>query len=192
LFSSNGGNGVGSGEEEQMRQHRMVLVMSTVFAVLALGWVSWHWQEQGMAVARSYTAGDASLPQHVLIVAQGSAFKNELVSGLVKRLASRGVYVQVVDISGLPSVRESEWSAIVLVHTWEFGRPPRDVKAFVDHLSDRHRVFAVTTSGSGRQKMPGVDAISAASVMSDVSARLDEVSARLDVLLGSSPLSRAP
>jgi hypothetical protein len=53
----------------------------------------------------------------------------------------------------------------------------------VDRLPDKKRLIVVTTSGGGREKMPGIDAISAASVMDDVPARVAEVTARLDTIL---------
>jgi hypothetical protein len=96
------------------------------------------------------------------------------------------LYVQVIDISGLSQVHEDQWTAIVVLHTWQFGRPPPVVPAFVDHTRDRRKLIVLTTSGSGHARLSGVDAISSASVDRDVPTGVMEIIPKLDGLLGSS------
>jgi len=161
------------------------IILTIVACLAALAIASWfsYRAAHSMKVAHPQTAGDASAQQRVLIATQGSAFKDALVDSVVEYLKPRAVYVQVIDVSALPGVRANEWTAIVMLHTWEFNRPPAAVKSFVDRLQDRSRLIDVTTSGNGRAKMPGVDVISAASVMQDVPLRLGEITPRLDALL---------
>jgi hypothetical protein len=119
----------------------------------------------------------------VLIATQGSAFKDTLVARIVADLKPQAVYVRLIDVSALPTVHEKEWTAIVMLHTWEFGKPPSNAQAFVDGMRDRRKLIVVTTSGSGREKIGGVDAISSASVVRDVPTLLAEINPRLHALL---------
>lgn len=151
--------------------------------LLAGGYLLWDEHAHAMRAVRSFDVGDASRPQHVLIATQGSAFKDALVAGVLVALQSRPVYVRVIDVSGLRAVHENDWNAIIIAHTWEFGRAQADARAFVDRVPDKNKLIVVTTSGGGREKLPGIDAISAASVMDDTPARVAEVTGRLDAVL---------
>lgn len=170
------------------RRKSIVLTLAGLLLLFGVPFSFWYRVHHSMTVVRPFTSGDVSLPQHVLIATQGSQFKDTLVGEIVQHLAARSVYVQVMDISGWSSVREDEWSAIVVLHTWEFGKPPPAASAFLDRIRDKRKVIVVTTSGSGHEKLPnGVDAISAASVVSDIPVLLAEVAKRLDALLQAGP-----
>jgi hypothetical protein len=127
--------------------------------------------------------GSASSPQHVLIATQGSAFKNRLVEALIAQLAAKPVHVRVIDIAELASIDIDQWQAIVIVHTWEIGRAPYVARTFVARQAAADRIIDVTTSGSGREKLPGIDVISSASVMTDVPALASQIIARIDARL---------
>jgi hypothetical protein len=166
-----------------MRRREVIILIIALIALFIPSSLLWYRGHYSMTLARPFTAGVTSSAQRVLIATQGSRFKDALVAGLVRHLLSRSVYVSVIDVSGLPGVKASEWTAIVLIHTWEYSRPQADARAFLDRLAERQRVVVVTTSGSGKEAMPGVDAISAASVMGDPPAPLAAVTGRIDALL---------
>jgi hypothetical protein len=165
-----------------------MIILTAAACLLLIAVPSWFHYEQkhAMGIARPFTVGDASVSRRVLIATQHSAFKDTLVAGLIAYLRPRSVYVQVIDISGLPQVQEDQWTAIVVLHTWQFGKPPSVVPAFIAHTRDRRKLVVLTTSGSGHARLPGVDAISSASVDRDVPTRLMEIIPKLDGLLGSS------
>ena len=168
-----------------MRRRKVIVLIIALLALLIPSSLLWYRGHYSMTVARSYSVGAPSSAQRVLIATQGSRFKDALVAGLIRHLLSRSVYVSVIDVSGLPGVKAGDWTAIVLIHTWEYSRPPADARVFLDRLSERQRVVVVTTSGNGKEAMPGVDAISAASVMSDPPAPLAAVTGRIDALLNA-------
>jgi len=165
------------------KQKIIILALVSCVLLLAAPLSISYKQRHSMSVAPSFTVGDASLPRHVLIATQGSTFKDALVNGIVSYLKPRGAYVNVIDVSALPSIHEDEWTAMVVIHTWEFGKPQHDAMAFVERLQDKSKLIDVTTSGSGQQVISGIDAISAASVMRDEPGPLGAVTARLDALL---------
>ena len=136
------------------RRKLIILTLAALVLLFGVPWSLWYRLHHSMTVVRPFTSGDFSLQQHVLIATQGSQFKDTLVGDIVQHLATRSVYVQVIDISALPSVRENDWSAIVVLHTWQFGKPPAQASAFLDRIRDKYKVIVVTTSGSGREKLP--------------------------------------
>lgn len=175
-----------------MRKRRFIVValLAVVVMMAASLWEGYR-QKHSMALAPAFTVGESSSAQHVLIATQSSAFKNALVHAVVAHLAMRPVFIRVVDVSALPEVRENEWTAIIVMHTWEFGKPNASAREFIERVRDRRKLIVITTSGSGRDKVPGVDAISAASVVRDVPTRLAEFAPRLDGLLRDTDLPDA-
>lgn len=165
-----------------MKKRRLLIAVILAAALLVSGLVYGYFSRHAMQPVDAYEAGSPALARHVLIAAQGSAFKDALVTGLVLRLVQRPVHVKVIDVSGLPGVEGGDWQAIVIVHSWEFGRPPPEVGDFVARIQDRHRIIDVTTSGSGREKLPGVDVISSASVVDDIPALLAEIEMKIDAV----------
>lgn len=159
------------------------LVLLSVLSLL------WYKAQYSMAIATAFDRGSPQATPRILIATQGSRFKDALVAGILDRLTSSAPYIKVIDVSALPGVQEDAWNAIVIVHTWENWRPQADAKAFFDTARDRSKLIVVSTSGSGREKMPGVDAVSAASVMDDVPKLVGEVLARLDSILKRVPSS---
>jgi len=134
-----------------MRMRSILLATIGVVALLIPSSLLWYRGHYSMHVARSFDAGSASAAQRVLIATQGSPYKDALVAGLVRHLRSRPVYIGVIDVSALPGVKPDDWTAIVLIHTWEYSQPQADALAFVERLPERRRLVVVTTSGSGRQ-----------------------------------------
>ena len=162
-----------------------LLVIGTL-GLLLLASLSWYRSRYSMVVATPFEVGEPALRQHVLIATQGSEFKYALVERLVDYLKQRSVHIKVIDVSGLPGVRESEWSAIIVIHTWENWRPQADARAFLDRAREPGKIVFVTTSGSGREKMPGgIDVISAASELREMPTTLSQVTPRLDALLAT-------
>jgi hypothetical protein len=169
------------------RWRRVVLLVAAAAAV-ALAGVVWYTLHFSMAKARSYeVAGGASGPQ-VLIATQGSAFKDAVVAGLVERLKARSAHIQVIDVGMLAGVRETQWDAIVVVHTWQMGKPPAEVRTFAERMRDREKLAVLTTSGAGSFKLQGVDAVSAASSLADVPERVHELLDRVDRILARRPM----
>ena len=139
-----------------------------------------------MHVAKSFEVNSPNEREHVLIATQGSAFKDAVVQGVVARLKTRPAYIEVIDVGQLSSVRESEWNAIVVLHTWEMSKPPESVRAFVDRDQAKDRLVVLATSGSGTHHIEGVDTITSASSNAVVPARVDEIVRRVDAILKTS------
>mgnify|MGYP003383545841 CR=1 FL=1 len=165
------------------KRGRILVVAVTGVLLLLSGSLCAYILVNRMSPVRSYESGASSSPQHVLIATQGSAFKQRLVATIVTRLETRRLYVKVIDVSGLGDIDAAKWQAIVLVHTWEIGKPPPVVSDFVARVAEPRKVIGITTSGSGREKLAGVDVISSASVLSNVPELTRQITTKLDARL---------
>lgn len=165
------------------RSGKWLLAAAAVVVVLAALAV-WYRAEFSMRAAREFEVNRSDARVRVLIATQGSDFKESVVSGVIAHLAPRQAYVRVTDVSLLPDIREQDWSAVIILHTWEMGKPPHAVAEFLRRATDRHKIIALATSGDGRFKIDGIDAISTASRMADAPLRVAEINAKLDALLG--------
>jgi hypothetical protein len=160
----------------------LILAALALLVLMASAFVYTYFERHRMTPVATWEAGAPTLPQRVLIATQGSAFKDSLVAELAARLGRQGMYVKVADVTALAVANERDWHAVVIVHTWEFGRAPRQVSDFVGRSTDPERIFAVTTSGSGRERLPGVDVVSSASVMVDAPALAGALAAKIGAL----------
>jgi hypothetical protein len=167
-----------------MARWKNTLVVVTVVIAALLAFTVGYWAHYSMRLARAFEVNTRDTAHSsVLIATQGSAFKDSIVGGVVAHLRSLAVYVKVVDVSALPQVREADWDAIVVIHTWEMNKPQPDAQRFVSRVQDLRKVVVLSTSGKGTLKIDGVDSISSASEMIDVPKRVAEIDARVDALL---------
>lgn len=169
-----------------MSRHRIGYSLAVLFLLLAIAVPLEYTHRHSMLVAGSYVAGNPALEPRVLIATQGSSFKDAVVDRIVADLKPRVGYLKVMDVSELPAIHDNEWTVIVVIHTWEYGKPQADAAAFVNRVADKRKLVVVTTSGGGEQKMPGIDAISAASQMREAPSRADAVMAKVNAILKSS------
>jgi len=160
----------------------VVLVVLAALIALAL----WYRAAHGMRTATGFAVGDATAHERVLIASQGSSFKDAMVREIIAHLKGHPVYVRVVDVSALPDVDPGAWTAVIVMHTWEIGKPDSFARTFFERVGAQRKLIVVTTSGSGQEKVPGFDVISTASVIRELPTPLGEVTRRLDGLLGAS------
>ncbi len=166
-----------------MKTWKKVVLAILVVPIAVLAYGTWYLARYSMHEARPFEVNDPTAREHVLVATQGSAFKDAVVEGVVERLKTRPAYVKVIDVGQLSSVRESDWNAIVVLHTWEMSKPPDAVRAFFDRAASRDKLVVLATSGEGNQHVAGVDTITSASSKSDVPARVDEIIRRVERIL---------
>ena len=97
--------------------------------------------------------------------------------------------VDEFDISGLVEINESDWNAVVLIHTTENSRPPADVKAYLDRAQNLNKVIVVTTSGSGDWKSDDHDVhvVTSASKTEELSDMVQHIIAMLQSIMHTVP-----
>jgi len=121
-----------------------------------------------MEPVATYEINDRNESQKILIATQGSEYKNDVVKDVVESLRGKTAYIKVIDVSLLQDVQPDQWNAIVVLHTWEIWKPEENARVFLKKYYSSEKIFVVTTSGSGEEKIEGVDAITGASILKDV------------------------
>jgi hypothetical protein len=159
-----------------MKMWRKVVAALFVFAASCLVQCSMH-------TATPYDVNRPEVGEHVLIATQGSTFKDAVVQRVADRLGKRPAYVKVIDVAALREVRESDWNAIVVLHTWEMSKPPAAVKAFIERAQAPGKLVVLATSGNGGYHMAGVDTITSASLTAAAPAQAEEILARVEKIL---------
>lgn len=162
---------------------KKILLVVLALVGAALVFMTWYRQHYSMDVARAFELAGSPAGPRTLIATQGSEFKDAVTAGLVEHLRRRSASVKVIDVSGLESIQPQDWDVIVVIHTWEMRKPPAAVQSLADRMQEKDNLVVLTTSGAGNFKLAGMDAISAASQMADVPARVEEMTMRIDTIL---------
>lgn len=157
------------------------VLFSIVVATCAFG--TWYWFTFKMVPAIEVSIGDKSAPNSLLIATQGSPYKNDLTESIVTFFSPQDIFIQVVDVSKLDEINTADWSAIFICHTWEMWQPPTAIEQFHQKHPELNNVVYLTTSGDGQYHVEGVDAITSASLLTDVDGDADAVIARLEGIL---------
>ena len=162
---------------------KKVIIGIAALALTTFAFLTWYKFHYSMDVAESFEVNTPELKHRVLIATQGSDFKDAIVDGIVVHLKQRHTYIKVLDVAALQQVNEDKWNAVVIIHTWENLKPQADAKAYLERVKDLKKVIVLTTSGNGGHKIEGVNAITSASVMTDIPSRILDIKNRLDSIL---------
>ena len=168
-----------------MSKSKKYLLITGLVVTCIIAFFSWYKIRYSMDVVQSFEVSTPNAKHRLLIATQGSSFKDAVVSGVIDALKDRPISINVIDVSGLSRIDIDEWSVLVILHTWENWQAQSDAKQFIDDLdpSNIEKVIVLTTSGRGDYKMPGLDAITSASVISDVPRNVATVMQRLNALI---------
>lgn len=152
----------------------LVLILLVSFVVYLIS------HRQGVIATKEISQNSAKF--NVLIASQGSEFKNSLVDSIVNILKDRSVNIKIIDVTGLAEINESDWNALILIHTTEKWQLQADVKAFLERTKDLNKIMLVTTSGDGKWKTAdySVDIITSASATKELPVITQKIKEWLD------------
>lgn len=165
-----------------MKILKRISIVVSVLLILFVAFAFWYRATYSMEPVTSFEVNTNS-QQRVLIATQGSKFKEAVVDRLIEQLKAKPVNIKVIDVSDLSTIQESDWNAIVIVHTWEYSKPPKAVQQFAERIQSKENVVVLTTSGDGDYKLGGFDAISSASKLSEVNDIVDQLINKIDKIL---------
>ena len=125
--------------------------------------------------------GPPDAPKAVLVAAQSGDFKDAVVFALVDKLNQMPVRTTVKDLHRLRAGDESGFDVLVLINTCIARRPDPAVTEFLAKVRDRSRVIVVTTARYPDYfpNLPGVDAMTAASVMDQSGETASNIAVRV-------------
>ena len=144
-------------------------------------------------VIEPFQHGDPGADRRILIASQGSEFKESLTGELIDNIEADSIFISIIDVTNLDSIDASEWDAIVIVHTMQIHKMPKQAMRFLGDMSDLGKVTLVSTSGAGDENVDyfDVDGIATPSrkyvipqIVKYVMPRVEE---RISVASGHSP-----
>lgn len=156
-------------------------ILSFIFILIVM--MVWYLATHSMKEAEPFEVNASTQPHHVLVATQGSTYKDTVIQLVIEKLREEPVYIKVVDVSALPGIREGDWTAMVILHTWEYSKPQSHARAFVDSVKSKEKLVVLTTSGEGSYTLNEVDGISSASQLSDASEKAEEITNRIKKLI---------
>lgn len=162
---------------------RVILIFLGVLVVFFL-FLLWYQYRYSMDFVESYEVNSPNLEQKLLIASQGSEFKNRITNEIIDHYKMDSIYIEVVDVNTLSRIDTDNFSAILVLHTWENWKPPKEVKLFMERTSEqRDKTVVLTTSGEGSYKMDGIDALVGESILENVPVFTKKITEKLDTLL---------
>ncbi|RKN04297.1 hypothetical protein D7035_21860, partial [Aquimarina sp. AD1] len=90
----------------------------------------------------------------------------------------------VIDVYTLFTVNIEKWDALILINSWEYGSPPKNVKKFIkNHPNELNKLIVLSTVGSSNIVLKDVDVISGESIIEKTSTYVEVVTNRLNQII---------
>ncbi len=164
--------------------YKVVAWIFIAVVVLFFLFALWYKYRYSMEPVEPHTINSETFDKKLLIAAQGSTFKDALVKNVIDHYKNDSVFIKVIDVADLSNVNDSDYNALLLLHTWEYGRPPESVETFIkEHNAHIDKIVVVTTSGEGSNRMEGIDGLAGESIIANMPRYTDWVIMKLDLLL---------
>lgn len=141
---------------------------------------------------RKSAAGfDTNGLQYRLVIAnEGSHFKDSIARILLRHYETEKVQVNVIPLSSLSDLKTTDYTALVILHSWYTWKPPPEVARFIKKQRRcLGHIVVLTTSTEGSLQMDAVDAITGASKMEEAVLYANKIIERINSLPGSMPAS---
>lgn len=164
-------------------KHKITLVILLLGAILIVLSV-WYKYEYSMDKVEPVQFNSPDLNLKLLIATQGSPFKNKITTNLTDYYNKDSIYTKVIDVSQLPEINPIHYKAIVIIHTWENWKPPKEVQSFIEqNISNQNKIVVLTTSGNGSFKIKEIDAITGESKLEKTADYSSQIIKKTDAIL---------
>lgn len=131
-----------------------------------------------------FEVNDPDLKTKVLIASQGSPFKDSLVHGILKYYQKDSIYFKVIDVYTLFTVPINKWDALIVINSWEYGSPPRNLKRYIkEYPNELDKLIILSTVGSSNIALEDIDVISGESIIEKVPDYTNIVVNRLNKII---------
>ncbi len=166
------------------KQIRNIIFILTIIILIIMALGLWYRERFSMEEVATGQLHSENSETHILIATQGSDFKRAIVTNIENHFKLDTVFLKIIDVKKLNVININEYSAVIILHTWENGKPPASVTNFISNNMDEKQKFIVlATSGKGTNKIEGIDALSGESIVENASDYSDEIIARLVKIL---------
>ncbi|MGD1049159.1 MAG: hypothetical protein ABR899_10475 [Candidatus Krumholzibacteriaceae bacterium] len=130
------------------------------------------------------------LDKRVLVAARSSEFKDAVVAKIRDSFMGIPVYVKFIGVDDLEKEKAGSYTAVILVSMCIAGGFDRHIDAFIGRESDQHNIIILTTAGDANwkpdKKGRNYDAITTASIKTDVDKIAGEIISKVRALLAAS------
>ena len=158
----------------------IVIVVVMIFAAF---WI-WYEYTYSMDTVIPFSINDPKASTKVLIASQGSRFKDSLVQSILKQYKNDTIYFKVIDAYLLFTTPINKWDAIVIINSWEYGMPPKNVRDFIKkHPDQTDKLIILSTVGSYNMIFDQIDTISGESIIEKVPDYTEVVINQLNEIL---------
>lgn len=161
---------------------RTLILFGVILFLIAFAF--WYKLSYSMDLAENQNINSPSTETKILIATQGSDFKKAVVANIIDFYRKDSIYLKTIDVSELPQIDSSVYNAIVILHTWEYGKAPKSVSSFIaKNIYDKEKIIVFATSGAGTNTIDGIDAMSGESIIENVDDASDRIKQRINLLL---------
>jgi len=161
---------------------RLIFLGSIVLFLVVFAF--WYNATYKMDEVSGYVINSKEMPVKIAIASQGSPFKDAIVTNIINHYKKDSVFINVDDVSKLVTLSVAEYDVIIVLHTWEYGDPPKVVSEFIEtHISEMEKIIVLGTSGAGTNKIKGIDAMAGESIIENASDLSDEIIEKIEKLL---------
>ncbi len=163
---------------------RFLKIVFISIVILFAGFWVWYEYRYSMDTVIPFEVNSPKLQTKVLIASQGSRFKDSLVQGILRHYQKDTIYFKVIDVYTMFTVNIDKWDALVIINSWEYGSPPRNVKKFIkNHPDQLDKLIILSTVGSSNIALKDVDVISGESIIEKTPKYTSIVVERLDKII---------
>ncbi len=163
---------------------RFLKIVFISIVILFAGFWVWYEYRYSMDTVIPFEVNSPKLQTKVLIASQGSRFKDSLVQGILRHYQKDTIYFKVIDVYMMFTVNIDKWDALVIINSWEYGSPPRNVKKFIkNHPDQLDKLIILSTVGSSNIALKDVDVISGESIIEKTPKYTSIVVERLDKII---------
>lgn len=148
--------------------------------IASIAYLNWYRSAYAMEEATAYAVNTPEMTKSLLILTQGSEFKDAVTKKVVDYFSIRFVFIQVHDVSSIPLIDMDDWDVVVVMHTWELSRAPTVVQRLVDQTLDLSNFIFLATSGNSKGHIEGLDGITGASLPVNIDSMAKEVIERVN------------
>jgi len=145
-------------------KYRLLILGGVIVFLMAFAF--WYKITYSMEIAEKQVVNSPNIETKILIATQGSDFKNAVVTDIINFFKNDTVHLNTIDVSKLQQIEPKDYDAIVILHTWEYGKAPEPVKRFItENMGIKEKMIVFASSGAGTNKIEGIDALAGESII---------------------------
>ncbi|WP_378187645.1 hypothetical protein ACE939_04740 [Aquimarina sp. W85] len=163
---------------------KKIISLGIIISMMSIAFWIWYDYTYSMDTVIPFEIKSSKLPNKVLIASQGSRFKDSLVQHIINHYKEDPIYFKIIDAYTLFTVNIDKWDALIIINSWEYGNPPKNVKRIiVNHPDKMNKLIILSTIGSYNFDLKDVDMISGESIIEHLPRYTDQITRRLDIIL---------